>query len=83
MHSHDPLEQILASLYDKGITSMLVEGGAEILSSFINAGLWDAVRVEVGNKAIAGKVKAPNISGLPLVSDCVTVDDHKILTWKK
>lgn len=83
VHSHDPLEQILASLYDKGITSMLVEGGAEILSSFINAGLWDAVRVEVGNKAIAGKVKAPNISRLPLVSDCVTVDDHKILTWKK
>lgn len=32
-------------LYDKGILSVLVEGGASLLQSFIDAGLWDEIRV--------------------------------------
>lgn len=42
----DDLESNLKTLYSKGITSVLVEGGAELLQSFINSGLWDAARIE-------------------------------------
>ena len=41
------LPQILAHLHERKINSLLVEGGATVLQSFIDAGLWDEMRVEV------------------------------------
>lgn len=41
------LTEILRSLYDRGITSLLVEGGKRLHDSFIAAGLWDLCRVEI------------------------------------
>ena len=37
----------LESLKGEGISSLLVEGGAEVFSSFIAQGLWDAMHVLV------------------------------------
>ncbi len=57
---HD-LGRVLAELYARGITSVLVEGGATLLRSFIDTSLWDAVRVEVSPREFGeqGRVKAP------------------------
>lgn len=44
--SCDVLPQILSFLAARKIDSLLVEGGAELLQSFIDASLWDTVRVE-------------------------------------
>jgi diaminohydroxyphosphoribosylaminopyrimidine deaminase/5-amino-6-(5-phosphoribosylamino)uracil reductase len=45
----DPLNefipQILSESYKLGIQSILVEGGAKLLQSFIDTGFWDEVRV--------------------------------------
>ena len=41
------LPQILLHLHEIKIDSLLVEGGATVLQSFIDAGLWDEIRVEV------------------------------------
>lgn len=41
------LKTILSDLYSRGITSLMVEGGAEVLRSFYEESLWDEVRVEV------------------------------------
>ena len=41
------LPQILLHLHEMKINSLLVEGGATVLQSFIDAGLWDEIRVEV------------------------------------
>ncbi len=40
----DELSQILADLHRRKIQSVLVEGGAQVLRSFIEAGLWDEIR---------------------------------------
>lgn len=37
--------QIFAALYHQGIQSVLVEGGAKLLQSLLDAGLWDEARV--------------------------------------
>lgn len=37
----DLLENILQDLYERGINSLIVEGGSKTLQSFIQAGLWD------------------------------------------
>ncbi|MCI9053777.1 MAG: bifunctional diaminohydroxyphosphoribosylaminopyrimidine deaminase/5-amino-6-(5-phosphoribosylamino)uracil reductase RibD [Muribaculaceae bacterium] len=63
----DDLESNLKTLYSKGITSVLVEGGAELLQSFINSGLWDAARIETAPFTLGshGRVAAPQIARHP------------------
>ena len=47
--SHDnPLD--LRTLHDKGVQSLLVEGGATTLRTFIASGQWDELRVETNTK---------------------------------
>uniref|UniRef100_UPI0035944161 RibD family protein n=1 Tax=Persicitalea sp. TaxID=3100273 RepID=UPI0035944161 len=79
----DELPQILADLHVRKIQSLLVEGGAQVLRSFIEAGLWDEIRRcqsplrldDVGeseghNKGRKG-VKAPMIAGTLIGSENV------------
>lgn len=48
------LPQILTHLHKIKVNSLLVEGGATVLQSFIDASLWDEVRVEVNNSLELG-----------------------------
>ena len=41
----DTIEQILTASYQMGIQSIIVEGGAALLQTFIDKGLWDEARV--------------------------------------
>lgn len=61
------ISDLLSRLYEDGIHSVLVEGGAEILKSFIESGLWDVVRTETSPEifGIEGTAKAPVIDQLP------------------
>lgn len=45
--SNGIIPQILAFMHSRRLNSLLVEGGAELLRSFMDAGLWDIIRVEV------------------------------------
>lgn len=61
------ISELLKQLYEKGFTSILVEGGPTLLKSFIESGLWNQARVEIspvelGNK---GRAKAPVINRRP------------------
>ena len=59
--SEESIEQILNHLYNKNICSILVEGGAELLSSFIKNNIWDEAFVELSEKKLFSGVKAPII----------------------
>ncbi|MBY7649252.1 MAG: bifunctional diaminohydroxyphosphoribosylaminopyrimidine deaminase/5-amino-6-(5-phosphoribosylamino)uracil reductase RibD [Candidatus Liberibacter europaeus] len=50
-NSHD-LSQLLSVLADLGITSLLVEGGATVIRSFITAGLVDSIILYRSNQII-------------------------------
>lgn len=54
-------EAILADLRDRGITSVLVEGGRELHQAFLDSGLADAVRIETSPSPLgaSGSVSAP------------------------
>ena len=53
------VDTILHQLYEDGIQTVLVEGGAELLQSFIDSGVWDECYVEKGTMMLDGRVKAP------------------------
>ncbi len=65
IRSHEVAE-ILNVLYEDGIQTVLVEGGAKLLQAFIDSGLWDECFVEKGIDKINGSVENPT---LPL-NDC-------------
>lgn len=60
--SHDyGIEDVLAECRDKQWLSLLVEGGRRTLSSFIEAGLWDEIRVETASMVVGDGTPAPSI----------------------
>ena len=56
-------KQILNFLYDSGIQSLFIEGGAEILNLFISEGLWDEARIFYGKALFGNGIKAPELKG--------------------
>lgn len=60
------LDNILNRLYELNIYSVLVEGGAALLHSFINKDLWDEATVEQAHIKTGNGVKAPVIPFLPV-----------------
>ena len=55
----DELELILNDLHERGILSLIVEGGQKLLNSFINNEMWDEARVFIGECNFNSGVKAP------------------------
>ena len=54
--------QIVDYLYQENLSSLIVEGGTQLLQAFIDANLWDEVYIETSPEIIGAGVKAPNIS---------------------
>jgi diaminohydroxyphosphoribosylaminopyrimidine deaminase/5-amino-6-(5-phosphoribosylamino)uracil reductase len=61
------LREVLHALAEKGITRLLVEGGARVASSFVEAGLVDEVWLLRGTDPIGADGVAA-LEGLPLSS---------------
>jgi diaminohydroxyphosphoribosylaminopyrimidine deaminase/5-amino-6-(5-phosphoribosylamino)uracil reductase len=53
------LDTLLAALYGENKLSLIVEGGAVLLNSFIEKGLWDEARIFTGKASLAEGIKAP------------------------
>ncbi|MDB5251118.1 MAG: diaminohydroxyphosphoribosylaminopyrimidine deaminase [Flaviaesturariibacter sp.] len=68
--------QIVKALGGMNVQSLLVEGGAQLLQSFIDAGLWDEARVITAENTIVGPgIDAPVMRGYPLVRREAVLDD--------
>ena len=55
--------QISDYLFNSGIQSLMIEGGAKVFDHFISTGLWDEARIFYGNTCFGDGVKAPVIKG--------------------
>lgn len=53
------LPQVLDELHRRGVRSLLVEGGAELLGHFLRSGAWDEARVITGAVAFGRGTPAP------------------------
>ncbi len=67
---------MLATLHERQIQSLLVEGGPQLLNSFLKAALWDELRVETNLQLRMGKgVKAPALPHATLMEQHL-LDGH-------
>jgi diaminohydroxyphosphoribosylaminopyrimidine deaminase/5-amino-6-(5-phosphoribosylamino)uracil reductase len=55
------LEDVLAALYDREVQSVMVEGGSELLQSFIDRNLWDEAWVYDTPHVLGHGVAAPKL----------------------
>ena len=53
----------LQDLYRRGVTSVMVEGGTQVLQGLIAAGAWDEARIETSPRRVGQGVAAPVING--------------------
>jgi diaminohydroxyphosphoribosylaminopyrimidine deaminase/5-amino-6-(5-phosphoribosylamino)uracil reductase len=68
------LPQLITDLYRQKIQSVIVEGGAVLLESFLNQGLWDEARVFKSPKVLGDGLAAPAIRGRLVDTDRVGED---------
>ncbi len=57
--------QICQVLYKHQIQSIIIEGGAKTLQTFIDSGLWDEARVFTGENDFKDGTKAPSLHSSP------------------
>ena len=75
------LSQVLQYLYGQNLNSLMVEGGAELLESFLDAGLWDEAGVETAPGVLGAGVKAPAVPGV--LTGTEQRHGHLLETWKQ
>ncbi|MGB7786299.1 MAG: bifunctional diaminohydroxyphosphoribosylaminopyrimidine deaminase/5-amino-6-(5-phosphoribosylamino)uracil reductase RibD [Salinimicrobium sp.] len=64
LHFEQPLApQICDILFKHELQSVIVEGGRQMLKTFLDAGLWDEAHVFTGDISFKNGIKAPEFSG--------------------
>lgn len=61
----DLITQMLAELHERKVHSLLVEGGLQVLNSFIRSENWDEARILKGSKRFTKGIPAPAIPNPP------------------
>lgn len=80
--SGDIARKICDLMLKHKIQSLLIEGGAQTLQTFIDANLWDEARIFIGDMSFYEGVKAPNIRGREIISKNIRSDKLIVLKNK-
>jgi len=74
-YSEDIIPQLLDHLHKKNILSVVVEGGRQLLETFISSGLWDEAHIFTGKKFFHEGVNAPAFHGTLIATETLDSDD--------
>jgi diaminohydroxyphosphoribosylaminopyrimidine deaminase/5-amino-6-(5-phosphoribosylamino)uracil reductase len=72
-------QQIIDKLYQHQIQSVIIEGGAQTLQTFIDATLWDEARVFIGNSTFGTGKKAPILNTTLSTKEKIGTDELLII----
>jgi diaminohydroxyphosphoribosylaminopyrimidine deaminase / 5-amino-6-(5-phosphoribosylamino)uracil reductase len=78
-NSNIPL-QILKYLHSIAITSVLIEGGTQVLNSFIASNLWDEARVFTSDQSFNEGIAAPTLNDKVIFENTLSNDILRIYT---
>jgi diaminohydroxyphosphoribosylaminopyrimidine deaminase/5-amino-6-(5-phosphoribosylamino)uracil reductase len=81
--THDrPITQLMDDLYQHEIQSLIVEGGRQTHESFIEAGLWDEIRVETAPITVSDGTPAPKLPAEVLLMSKKDYDGNTIISYR-
>ncbi|MBP5736280.1 MAG: dihydrofolate reductase family protein, partial [Acidaminococcaceae bacterium] len=80
-----PVPALLQVLYEHEVASVLVEGGSDVLGSFLDAQIADRVYAFIAPKLVGGKTALPSIGGrgIERMSQCASVEEPELMTLGK
>lgn len=73
--------QIINALYEHKIQSVIIEGGAKTIQSFIDENLWDEARIFIGASNFEQGIKAPLLNK-ENASWTTTLDNDQLLMFR-
>ena len=68
------IPEILNTLHENKINSVLVEGGQKTIQKFIDSNFWDEAKYFVGKKIIGDGIKGPKIESNKWVKNYISTD---------
>ncbi len=77
------LQNILADLQTRNIQSVLVEGGAQLLQTFINQQLWDEIRIFKSPKIIENGISAPTFPTNAQLKSIEHLQEDRFLVYSR
>ena len=78
------LSQLMEDLYLHGVQSLIVEGGAKTLNSFLENGLWDELRVETNlSLTVTDGTRAPQLPADARVLERQKYDDSLMVLYRR
>ena len=81
--THDrPIAQLMDDLYQHGIQSLIVEGGRQTHESFIEAGLWDEIRVETAPITVDDGTPAPKMPAEVILMSKRNYEGNTIISYR-
>ncbi len=75
--NYNIVSEILKLLFEAKIVSLIVEGGSQLLNSFIELELWDEARIFTGNTSLGNGIKSPSLTNSELVLN-TEIEDNKL-----
>jgi diaminohydroxyphosphoribosylaminopyrimidine deaminase/5-amino-6-(5-phosphoribosylamino)uracil reductase len=72
-------QNVVNELFKQNINSVLVEGGAQLLNSFIASNLWDEANVEISPQTIGSGIFAPKLNVFP--SEIREIEGHRCMSF--
>ena len=74
----------LESLHSQNIQSLIVEGGAQTLRSFLVQNLWDEIRVETNTTmTVSGGTRAPQIPANAVVTESSEYNGNRMIIYRQ
>ena len=74
------IEELLGLLGERGLTSVLVEGGSEVAWEFVSRGLFDKAVFMIAPKILGGRDSISSVSGagFSAISDAIGLSIHRV-----
>lgn len=77
------IPSLLKQLFEAGRASLLVEGGADVLSQFLQENLWDEIRVVENSRRLGGGVAAPKVPNEAVLKKEFSIGDDTVRVFAK
>ena len=78
-NEHFFIHELITDLRNRNIQSLIIEGGSQLLQSFINQNLWDEARIFSSLNTFTEGIKVPHIAGIESSPTALGSDVLKIL----
>lgn len=79
----DLLLQILQDCFERNLLSIIVEGGANLLQQFIDAGLWDEARVITNSQLFVGEGLSAPLLHNGIIFEEINWSDDQLVCYRR